>query len=59
LMSETENELVIATSDAEPTKVQTARITKRENVPSSMPPMGEILSKREIRDLVEFLSSLK
>jgi putative membrane-bound dehydrogenase-like protein len=59
LMSETENELVIATSDAEPTKVQTARIAKRENVPSSMPPMGEILSKREIRDLVEFLSSLK
>ena len=59
LMSETDNELVIATSDAEPTKVQTARIAKRENVPSSMPPMGDILSKREIRDLVEFLSSLK
>ncbi len=26
---------------------------------STIPPMGQILTKREIRDLVEYLSSLK
>jgi putative heme-binding domain-containing protein len=59
LMSENEHELVLATSDAEPTKVALSRIAKRENMPSSMPPMGDILSKREIRDLVEYLAGMK
>jgi quinoprotein glucose dehydrogenase len=59
LMKETEGVLTIRTSDAEPLVIQTARIAKRENLPSSMPAMGGILSKREIRDLVDFLSSLK
>jgi quinoprotein glucose dehydrogenase len=35
------------------------RIEKRENYPSSMPPMGNTMSKAEIRDVIEFLSSLK
>jgi quinoprotein glucose dehydrogenase len=59
LMKETEGVLAIRTSDAEPLVIQTARIAKRENLPSSMPAMGGILTKREIRDLVDFLSSLK
>ena len=59
LAKENEHELVITTSDAEPLVVPVARIAKRENMPSSMPPMGSILSKREIRDLVEYLSSLR
>ena len=59
LMSENEHEIVLSTSDAEPTKVALSRIAKRENMPSSMPPMGDILSKREIRDLVEYLVSMK
>ena len=59
LMSENEHELVLATSDAEPTKVALTRIGKRENMPSSMPPMGDILSKREIRDLVEYLAGMR
>jgi hypothetical protein len=40
-------------------EIAVSRIKKRENMPSAMPPMGTLLSKRELRDLVEFLSNLK
>ena len=59
LMKESEEELVLKTAEAEPLKIAASRIAKRENIPSSMPPMGYIMSKREIRDMVEFLASLK
>jgi putative heme-binding domain-containing protein len=56
LEEETETVLKLKTSDAEPLVIQVSRIASRENTPSSMPLMGEVLSKREIRDLVEFLA---
>lgn len=59
LTAETEHELVLKTSEAEPLKIAVSRIQKRENYPSSMPPMATLLSKREIRDVVEFLSGMK
>lgn len=59
LMEETATELTLKTSDAEPLVIPVARIAKRENLPSGMPPVGEALSKREIRDLVEMLAGLK
>jgi quinoprotein glucose dehydrogenase len=59
LAKETESALTITTSDAEPLVIPISRIVKRENLPSGMPAMGEVLSKREIRDIVEYLTSLK
>ncbi len=59
LMSETAEELLLKTSEAEPLKIAVSRIDKRQNYPSSMPPMGNTMSKREIRDVIEFLSNLK
>ena len=56
LMSDLEDELILKTSEAEPMEIAKARIARRENMPSGMPPMGLILQKKEIRDLVEFLS---
>ena len=59
LAKETATELTITTSDAEPLVVPVSRIVKRENGASSMPPMGSLLTKREIRDVVEYLATLK
>ena len=40
-------------------KLPKSQIKTRESGPSGMPPLAAVLSKREIRDLVEYLSSLK
>ena len=59
LLEETSGQLILQTSDAEPIKIPKNKISQRTNAPSSMPPMGSILSKRELRDVVEFLTRLK
>jgi putative heme-binding domain-containing protein len=59
LISENDHEIQLKTNEAEPLKIAISRIKSRENAPSGMPPMGSLMSKREIRDVVEFLSSLK
>jgi putative heme-binding domain-containing protein len=43
-----------------PETIKKADIKSRENAPSGMPPgFGELLSKRDLRDIVEYVSSLK
>jgi putative heme-binding domain-containing protein len=59
LIEENEHEILLRTSEAEPMEVQLKRIKKRENAISSMPAMGRMISKRELRDLVEYLGGLK
>ncbi len=58
--SENESELVINSPEDGITKIVKADIKTRSRGNSGMPDgLGEALSKRDLRDLVEFLSSLK
>jgi len=59
LEEETKDELILKTSDAEPMEIALSRIDKRQNMASGMPPMGSLMSKREIRDVIEFLAGMK
>ena len=59
LSEEKKDELILKTFEAEPLDIPLARIAKRTNVPSSMPAMGTLMSKRELRDLIEFLANQK
>jgi quinoprotein glucose dehydrogenase len=59
LLKESSTELLLKTSEAEPLRVPLNRIEQRENFPSAMPAMGELMSKHEMRDVIEFLANLK
>ncbi|MEO6527394.1 MAG: HEAT repeat domain-containing protein [Gemmatimonadaceae bacterium] len=58
LKEETESSILVDVSPA-PRRVNKSDIAQRTNGPSAMPQMGSILTRREIRDVVEYLSSLK
>lgn len=59
LQSEDDDKLVIRNSDEQNIEVPKEEIKERINAMSSMPAMGEILNKREIRDLIAFLMTLR
>ncbi len=59
LEEESKEEIILRTSDAEPMEIAVSRIEKRKNGLSAMPAMGRLITKRELRDLIEYLSSLK
>ena len=59
LEEETKEELILRTNDAEPMEIPRSRVKKRENGTSAMPAMGKMITKRELRDLIEYLGSLK
>lgn len=59
LEHESDKELIIRTSDAEPMEIAISRIKSQKNSISAMPAAGKLISKRELRDLIEYLSSLK
>ncbi|TVZ15039.1 HEAT repeat domain-containing protein [Maribacter sp. MAR_2009_72] len=59
LIEERKHDLLLKTSEAEPLEIPLQRIKKRENSMSAMPAMGRMISRRELRDLMEYLGSLK
>ena len=56
---ETDTHLKLKIGKEDIKQVPKSEIAKRQNSPSAMPPLGSILSKKDIRDLVAFLSELK
>lgn len=59
IAQETATELTIRGLDAVVTKVAKAQISDRTQPTSMMPPMGALLTPRELRDVVEYISTLK
>lgn len=58
--AETDTELVLLSADAGETRLAKADIAERDTGLSGMPEgLGDILSREELRDLVEFLGTLK
>lgn len=58
LKEENENQVVVQVGDEQARTIQKSAITERINAASSMPAMGTILEREELRDLVAFLASL-
>lgn len=59
LQEEKENAIVLKVGDRPDTVIMKDNITKQSTAPSSMPPMRYLLTKRQIRDLMSFLTTLK
>jgi quinoprotein glucose dehydrogenase len=57
--SESATEVVLASADGTLTRTKLADIASRTAPVSTMPPMASILTKEELRDLIEFLSTRK
>ncbi len=58
-ISETVHQITMRSSDGQEVSVAHSDIDERIDAMSSMPAMGAILSKREIRDLVSYLKTMK
>ena len=59
LTGETTDALILKVGTGEQQEISKTEIKERDTAPSSMPPMGELVTKTELRDLVEFLSTMR
>ncbi len=59
LSKETDKQVIVRTPEGQKVAIPVADIQQRTPVVSLMPPMGQILKKREIRDVLAYLTTLK
>lgn len=59
VVSESEITLVLRTSDGKTRDIQISEIEQRAKPKSPMPPVGNVLTLRELRDVIEYLSNLQ
>ena len=59
LQEEDDDHLVLQTGDLAERRIAKSDVASRTNAPSAMPPMDRVLTMRELRDVVEFLATLK
>lgn len=59
LRQEADAYVVVQTADGSMRNVPNEEITDRQNAPSAMPPMGLVLQRRELRDVIAFLATLE
>jgi putative heme-binding domain-containing protein len=59
LRAETAGALTVRDAAGLLREIPTSRVSERTDGPSAMPPMGTLLSRRELRDAVAYLSSLR
>ena len=61
LNAEDANEVTIASlTDGKKQKVKKSDVKERTKIPSAMPPgLGEVLGKRALRDVIEYLATVK
>ena len=58
-LREETNAYIVVDAGTAPRRIMKSDIARRTNGPSAMPPMGSVLTRREIRDVIEYLSTLK
>ena len=59
LGKETDAGIELISTEGDTQFIQADKIVSKTAPVSSMPPMGYLLTKRELRDVIEYLSSLK
>lgn len=59
ILNESDEYITLKIGKEDIQKVRQEEVNTRENIPSSMPAMGDLLTKRQLRDLVAFLASLE
>jgi putative heme-binding domain-containing protein len=59
LQEERDGAIVLKVGEKPDTVIMKSSITRQTTAPSSMPPMRYLLTKRQIRDLMSFLTTLK
>lgn len=57
--SESDTKLVLRTSEGRMQEIKVSEIEQRVKPQSPMPPVGKVLTLRELRDVVEYLSTLR